>query len=92
MMVPALRAALARVTEGADRYKDFASDLLVLKLASSQTLQKLASLLATGETDFTAGDIGSLGCTLFMMRLHLHSVNGREVPSKHRAIPSADTE
>ena len=31
-------------------------------------------------------DAGAVSTTLFFMRLHLHAVNGKEVPLMHRAV------
>ena len=53
----------------------FATDLLVLKLASYKTVQSLYEYHISGETenetDFSAGDIGSLMVTSIMMKLRL---------------------
>ena len=64
---------------------DFASDLLVLRLCSHDTILKMSQ----AETNFgstLAGDKGALGLTLFFMRLHLYAVNGKSVPATHRAV------
>ena len=64
---------------------DFASDLLVLRLCSHDTILKMSQ----AETNFgstLAGDKGALGLTLFFMRLHLYAVNGKNVPATHRAV------
>ena len=64
---------------------DFASDLLVLRLCSYETILKMSQTeLSFGST--SAGDKGALGLTLFFMRLHLYAVNGRGVPAAHRAV------
>ena len=65
--------------------KDFASDLLVKKLTSYDTLQKLEALLASDAPNAYA-DAGALAATLFFMRLHLHAINGIDVPARQRAV------
>jgi hypothetical protein len=70
---------------------DFASDLLVLKLASHATVQSLYSYHISGDetetvNDFSAGDIGSLMVTFVMTKLRLHSINSRNVDAKQRAV------
>ena len=65
---------------------DFASDLLVLKLASYKTVQSLYEYHISGETetetDFSAGDIRSLMVTFIMMKLRLHAINSIAVNAK----------
>lgn len=70
------------------RYHDFASDLLVLKLASSKSVKKIAALVQAGPTDFTVEEAGCLALVLLVMRLHLHATNGVGAPSDHRAFYS----
>ena len=77
---------VAGVTNELFRVQDFASDASVLRLFSSSSIQKLSNVLSEGEKDFSAGDIGCLSLALFMVRLHLHAVNGNNVPFKHRVI------
>ena len=64
---------------------DFASDLLVLRLCSHDTILKISQT----ETSFGCtieGDKGVLGLTLFFMRLHLYAINGKNAPATHRAV------
>eukprot|EP00978_Attheya_sp_CCMP212_P004720 scaffold10357_cov66-Attheya_sp.AAC.6 len=64
---------------------DFASDLLVLKLALHGTVQSLYDYHSISEdetdtvTDFSAGDIGSLMVTFVTTKLRLYSINSRDV-------------
>ena len=64
---------------------DFAADLPVLKLSSFETIQKLSQ----SSPDFgstSEGDKGVLALTLLFVRLHLHAVNGKSIPTKHCAV------
>ena len=56
------------------RPTDFASDLLVLKLASCESVQKIHQHMSSGLSDALACDVGSLMVTLTMIRLRLFSV------------------
>ena len=76
---------LAGVSMDLWRPNDFASDLLVLKLVSVKTIEKLEEIDDPfGST--SCGDKGVLSLTLFFIRLHLHAVNGLGVPARHRAV------
>ena len=68
------------------RPKDFDSVLLIQNLTSYSTLNKFDDAIYDGYTVGKIEDIGGLGCTLFSTRLHLNAVNGRTVPSNHRAL------
>ena len=70
---------LAKVANDLWRVKDWASDNLVLKLASSSTVEKLATL--DQEED---ASIAILCLTLYFMRLKLFSVNAKKAESKER--------
>jgi hypothetical protein len=62
---------------------DFASDALVLRLESSDTIQRLLS--------FDFADVGNMAVTIVLlvfMRLRSCAVNSRELPWKHRALYS----
>jgi hypothetical protein len=61
------------------RVSDFASDLLVLKLASSETAGKIMSL------ENQDSDSVFVTClTLYFMRAHLFGVNSKECDANHR--------
>ena len=63
------------------RPKDFASDILVLKLASSETVKKLTGIIMIGdylETFF------SLCTSLYFLRLGLYAVNTKVLASNMR--------
>ena len=67
------------------RPSDFASDHLVLKLISYNTIEKIANAdPLLGST--SSGDKGVLAATFFFMRIHLYAVNGKSVPARHRAV------
>jgi hypothetical protein len=61
------------------RIEDFASDLLVLELASGKTFQALADLV--GREDRATIDVLSLA--LLFMRVHLYGVNSISLGSSH---------
>ena len=84
-MVDADLLRLAGVSMDLWRPNDFASDLLVLKLVSLKTIEKL-DLAEEPFGSTSRGDKGVLSLTLFFIRLHLHAVNGLEVPARHRAV------
>jgi len=63
---------LAGVSKLLWRVKDFASDLLVLELASLNTMNKLCSL--EGES---AESVKALAVTLYFLRTRLYAVNGK---------------
>ena len=56
--------------------KYFASDLLVLKLASSDTVKKLTSIIIIGEDP---ASVGSLCTSLYFLILGLYSVNTKVI-------------
>ena len=66
--------------------KDFASDVHVLKLASTQTLQMLDNYACSDNVDTSLEDIGVLSTTLYFFRLHLCSINGDSIPSNNRVL------
>ena len=68
------------------RPKDFASDKKVERLMSFETIQKLEDALASGKASGLIGDAGALAATLVFLKMHLHAVNGKVVPAKHRAL------
>ena len=68
------------------KIKDFASNKLVEYLCSYKTLKKLSDGVNNIATEGLFEDAGALSCTIFFMKLHLHSVNGLTVPDKHRAL------
>ncbi len=72
---------LAGVAHDLWQVKDFASDLLILKLASADTVEKLCSLV-----DEDQGCIGVICATLYFMRARLCSVNSKSVCYRDRLI------
>jgi hypothetical protein len=77
----------AGITADLWRPVDFASDLvLVLKLASYETVASLYQYHLSGETDFSAGDIGSLMVTFVMTKLRLHAINSKAADATQRAV------
>ena len=46
-------------------------------------LKKLGQGIENGHVTGLIGDVGALATVFCMMRLHLHSVNGGDVPPKH---------
>ena len=78
--------SLAGVSVDLYRPKDFASDLLVLRLVSTKTIKALAESSSDPFGSTSSGDRGVLSLTLFFMRLHLYAVNGKIVPARHRAV------
>lgn len=47
---------------------------------------KVAEAMKNGKVHAEDGDVGVLVVTLFMMRIRSHAVNGKNVPSQHRAL------
>lgn len=72
---------LAGVAKLLWRIKDFASDLLVLKLASYDTVDKLSSLV-----NEDPGSVGVLCATLFFMRARLCAVNSKTLGCRDRMV------
>ena len=68
------------------KIKEFASYKLIKDLCSHKTLEKLSDGVNNGATEGLIGESGALSCTIFFMKLHLHSVNGLIFPAKHRAL------
>ena len=65
------------------RPKDFSSDLLVLKLVSSETVKKLTDIIMIGEDPAAFGSI----CTsLYLLRLGLYAVNTKFLDANMRRI------
>ena len=58
-----------------------------MKLSSFETIQKLSQSSPEFGSN-SEGDKGVLALTLFFVRLHLHAINGKSVPEKHRAVYS----
>ena len=74
---------LGKVTQELWRTQDFSSDIVVLKLASSQTIESLKELSIDNPSYSTAETI-LLILTLYFIRLRLYSVNGSFIFSKNR--------
>ena len=65
--------------------KDFASDKKVEQLFSYDTLHKVAHSVDNGEATGYRSDFACLLVTFLFSKLHLHAVNAKNVPAKHRA-------
>ena len=74
---------LADITQEFWRTQDFASDLVVLKLASSETIDSLLKL-PTENYSYTYSNLNALMLTLYFIRLRLYSINGSYLLAKHR--------
>ena len=72
---------VASVSNAVWRVSDFASDKLVLELASADTVAKLANLLDGTEDSQT---IAVLVSVLLQMRLHLFGVNADGISARVR--------
>ena len=84
-MIDAYLLRLAGVSMELLRPKDFASDLLPLRLFSLDTIEKLNDLDdQLGST--SSEDKAVVAATLFFIRLRLHAVNAPGVPGRHRAL------
>ena len=70
---------LAGVAQELWRVKDWASDLVVLRLASADTVAKVATLV-----NEEAGSVCSLCVTLYFMRLKLYAVNTKKAYYRDR--------
>ena len=66
--------------------KDFASDKKVEELFSYNTIEKVDNCFSNSAISGITGDFAVLCVTWFFCRLHLHAVNGLNVPAKHRAM------
>ncbi len=60
------------------RYKDWASDILVLRLASYDTVDDICQL------DCDAGSASVMTATLYFVRAHLYAINAKNVCSNDR--------
>ena len=82
-MVGADLLRLAGVSMNLLRPQDFASYLIVLKLFSTDTMEKLHALPdPIGST--SGGDKGVLSLTRLFVRIHLYAVNKKSVPQHPR--------
>ena len=79
---------LAGIAKDLWRPNDFASDLLVLNLASYNSVKKLHKYMCSEGSDFLACDMGSLMVTLVMARLRLYAINGKCIAANWRAVYS----
>eukprot|EP00957_Ditylum_brightwellii_P157057 11953587-Ditylum_brightwellii.AAC.1 len=67
------------------RSNDFALDLLLLKLMSYDTIERITRAdPLIGST--SSGNKGVLDVTFSFMRIHLYAVNGKSVPARHCAV------
>ena len=64
------------------RVNDYTSDILVLKLCSSDTIKKLMNLVITSKEDPL--NIASIAITLYFLRTFLCVYNGEDITSKGR--------
>jgi len=79
---------IAEVPRELWRPTDFASDLLVLKLVSYQTVKKLHDFHTKEKDNLSPGDIGVLMVTLAMTKLRLHAINSKDMDSNQRSVYS----
>ena len=82
---PAL-LCLANVTQKLWRVEDFASDALLLKLASVETIQKLVNLTSRDNLNCDVGNYAATVVSLVFLRLRVYAVNARSLPWQDRAI------
>ena len=68
------------------RPKDYASDKKVEDLLAYPSLEKIYDILEEGSAEGSIRDVAGLMGTLFFLRLHLHAVNGLNVPANHRSL------
>ena len=68
------------------RRTDFVSNILVLKLTSCDSVQKINRHMSSGVSDDLACDVGSLMVTLTTTRLRLFSVNSSLMDLKQRDV------
>ena len=68
------------------RPTDFASNLLVLKLASCESVHKIHWHMSYSVSDALDFDVVSLMVTLTMIRIHLFSVNSSLMDLNQRAV------
>ena len=74
---------IAGVAKDLWRPSDFSSNVVVLKLMSTDTLRKIEVLRNSNQRDFSDVEAGVLSLTLYFCRLHLHSVKSN-IPERHR--------
>ena len=79
---------LAGIVKELWRPNDFACDLLVLNIASYNSVKKLHKYMCSEGSDFLACDMGSLMVTLVMARLRLYAINGKYIAANWRAVYS----
>ena len=63
------------------RINDYASDLLVLKLASPSSLERLCNLVDDGEDPVV---ISIICLSLYFMGLQLYAINYKKMDASHR--------
>ena len=68
------------------RPTDFASNILMLKLASCESVQKIHRHMSSGVSDALSCDLGSLMVTLTMIRLRLFLVKSSLMDLKQCAV------
>ena len=74
--------ALAGIPQELWRVKDWASDLVVLRMASSQTVQKVAALSESEDQ----GTVAVMCTSLYFIRLKLFSVNCKKLGFRERVV------
>ncbi len=79
---------LAKVNQKLWRVQDFASNAVVLKLASVDTIQKLHNLALQDRINCDVGNHAVTVILLLFMRLRAYAVNSRMVPWHDRAVYS----
>ena len=84
-MVDAYLLRLVGISMELIRSNDFASDLLPLKIFSTDTIQKLMEV----EDDLgstSSGDKGVVAGKMFIICLNLHAINDKAIPARHCVV------
>ena len=71
----------ANIVMGIFRKNDFASDWLLLELVSFESIYNI-SMIDSAPSE----DNAIIALALYFVRLSLYAVNGKQVPSRHRAV------
>ena len=82
---------LAKISQKLWRVEDYASDAIVLRLASAETVQKLVLLEGSETSNVDPGNLAVVAVSLVFMRLRSYAVNARNVDWKERAVYSWST-
>ena len=77
---------IAKVSQKLWRVEDFASDAVLLKLASADTIKKLTDLSARDNLNCDVGNHAVTVLSLVFLRLRVYAVNARSLPWRERAL------